>query len=127
MPRPASPQTGLAERPLLAVTPPVSLDRYVRVGRLLGDAADACVEPRDETVIGLFSGEEVFVGSSLDLFVETLYLVNRMALAHVDATDDRRARAVDELFERLSTLDPPAMADNGWWVSLLDEMRFGLS
>ncbi|MCW6009391.1 SUKH-4 family immunity protein [Micromonospora sp. CPCC 205371] len=124
---PDAPARGLPPDvpPLLVVTPPQPAGRYVRIGRLMGDAADACVTPETGAVVGLFPGE-VFVSSDLDRFVETLYLVNRMNAEHVDADDDEFQRAADELYERLAVLDPPAMAGDAWWASVVQEMQLGL-
>jgi hypothetical protein len=122
---------------LLNVVPPAPVDRpragtrYVRFGRLLEDAAEACLDPRAGTVVALTTDAdgaeiEVFVNSGLILFVETLYLVNQTNSDQADADEQAYARAVDELHDRLAALDPPAMADDSWWAGVVQEMQLGL-
>jgi hypothetical protein len=48
-----------------------------------------------------------------------------MVRSHVDANGEEYQRAADELHDRLSSLDPPAMADDSWWTSLVEEMQLG--
>jgi hypothetical protein len=123
--------------PLLTVTPPEPVERpgtgirYVRIGRLLGDAADAYVDPRTGAVVAVTLDErgaetEVFVNSDLARFVETLYLVNEMGVEQVDADEEEYLTAADDLHERIAALDPPAMADDGWWAAVVQEMQLGM-
>lgn len=125
---PAAPARGLSPEvvPLLRVTPLGSVGRYVSFGYMLENSVTVCVDPRTDAIVGLTDREQIFVNSALDLFVETLYWVNRVGRDQVDATGEEYAQAADELHDRLSSLDPPAMADDAWWASVIHEMQLGM-
>jgi hypothetical protein len=108
-----------------AIPPAPAGASHVRIGRLLEDAVDACVDQRTGAVVGHLGvdGAEVFVSSDLALFVETLCRVNRLAIEHADTVGDAFVAAAVTLERDLRALDPPALADDTWWTSVVEELQ----
>lgn len=110
-------------------TPPSELARWVRIG---GDAgAEICVRP-DGGLQAVFlspGAEDMFVSTNVDLFNQSLVLLDR-ALPRIAASGGV-AQAVDvfrDLSGSLKELDPTAFAEReSWWPRLLDDVRHTLN